>query len=249
MSPIVPSDLVPYNAVNRPEDDVSTGGGARDVDVQPGFTQLAATDDLEVLSDSGADTSQTITVDGRDATGAFVTATGALNGLTPVVLTPATQFERVLSLLLDGDGAGIITLRRESDAGDVYDIPIAERGASSMFIAAASEVGAITRYDKMFWLNGHGSLTLTSAQVQMTVDPANRLRQGVSVSKDDTATIADRTQTPAGITFVADSTQQSVPGTTLESGVAVGVWIEQALLAADPPILDTFTTELAGTTV
>ena len=115
-------------------------------------------------------------------------------------------------------------------------------------IDSASEVGAITRYDKMFWENEHATLTLNAAQVQITADPANRIRQGISVTKDDTATISDRTQTPAGITFVADSTQQSVDGTTLEALTAIGVWIEQALLAADSPILDTFTSELAGTT-
>lgn len=246
--PIVPGDLVAYNAVNRPEDDVATGGGARDVDVQPGFTQLAATDDLEVLSGSAADTTQTVTVDGRDAAGAFVTATGDLAGTSPIVLSPATQFERVLSILLDGTAVGIVTVRRESAAGDVYAIPIGQLGASAMFIKSASEVGAITRYDKMFWENEHATLTLNAAQVQITADPANRIRQGISVTKDDTATISDRTQTPAGITFVADSTQQSVDGTTLEALTAIGVWIEQALLAADSPILDTFTSELAGTT-
>lgn len=246
--PIVAADLVAHNCVSRPEDDSSTAGGARDVDVKPGFTQLAATDDLEVLSSSGADTTQTITVDGRTGDGAFATATGALNGSSPIVLSPATQFERVLSLLLDADAVGIVTLRRESAAGDVYAIPIGDRGSSAMFIDSASEVGAITRFDKMFWENNHGSLTLNAAQVQLTADPATRIRQGVEAAKDDSNTISDRTQTPGGVSFVDDSVQQSVPGTTLEFGVAIGVWIEQALLAADSPILDTFTTELAGTT-
>ena len=41
MTPIAAADLVAYNAASRPEDDAATGGGARDVDVRPDFTQLA----------------------------------------------------------------------------------------------------------------------------------------------------------------------------------------------------------------
>lgn len=247
--PIVAADLVAYMAVNRPEDDVATGGGARDVDVRAAFTDVAANDDVEFLSDNAGDTTQVLTVDGRDATGAFVSPTGTANGTTAVILSPATTFERVLSGLLDADAVGIITVRRSVAGATIATIPVGERGFSAFFIKSASEVGAITRFDKFFWENAHATLTLNAAQVQMTADPANRLRQGVAATKDDTVTITNRVTTPAGITFVADSTQQSVPGTTLEALTAVGVWIEQALLAADAPFSDTFTHELAGTTV
>jgi len=236
-------------AVNRPEDDTATGGGARDVDNQPGFTQLAATDDLEVLSAAAGDTTQVMTVDGRNDAGAFVTATATLTGTTAAILSPATQFERVLSALLDGDAVGIVTLRRSVAGATVGTIPIGQRGFSAFFIKAASAAGPVTRFDKMFWENEHATLTLNSAQVQLTADPANRIRQGVAASKDDSVTITNRVTTPGGITFVDDSVQQSVPGTTLEALTAIGVWIEQALLSADAPIKDTFTTELAGTTI
>lgn len=249
MTPIVPADLVAYNALNRPEDDTSTGGGGRDPDVRPDFTQLAANDDLEIISDNAGDTTQVATVDGRDATGAFVTATATANGLTAVILSPATIFERVLSYLLDADGAGVITLRRSVAGATVYATPIGERGTSSQFIASASQAGAVTRFDKLFWRNTHATLTLSAAQVQLTADPASRIRQGVALAKDDTVTITNRVTAPAGITFVDDSVQQSVPGNTLEALTDIGVWTEQALLAADAPIRSTFTTELAGTTV
>lgn len=247
--PIVPADLVAYNCLSRPEDDTATGGGARDVDVQPAFTQLPVTDDIEIVSAAAGDTSQVVTVDGRDATGAFVTATATLSGTTPVTLSPATQFERVLSISMSAVAVGIVTVRRQGAAGDIFAIPIGQLGSSALFIASASEVGSVTRYDKFFWENEHATLTLNAAKVQMTADPANRLQQGVSATKDDTATITNRRTTPAGITFVADSVQQDVPGTILEALTAIGVWIEQALLAADSPISDTFTHELAGTTV
>lgn len=245
--PIAASDLLAYNVLNRPEDDTATGGGARDPDYRPGFTQLAANDDLEVLSSSASDTTQVVTVDGRDATGAFVTATATLSGTTPVVLTPATTFERVLSISMSADAVGTVTVRRSPAGSTVYVIPIGERGASALFIQAASSASPETRYDKIAWLNNHGSLTLNSAQLRITADPAAVIRQGVATAKDDSATITNRKTAPGGVTFVSDGTFQSVPGTTLEAGSYIGVWIEQALAADNPPISSTFTNELSGT--
>ena len=68
-------------------------------------------------------------------------------------------------------------------------------------------------------------------------------------TKDDTVSIANRLVVPGGVTFVDDSVQQNVPGTTLEALTDIGIWVEQDLLAADAPIRSTFTHELAGTTV
>ncbi len=246
--PIDAAELIAFNALNRPEDDVSTGGGGRDVDVRPDFIQLAANDDLEVLSDNAGDTTQVVTVQGRDVTGAVVTATATLAGVAAVILSPATVFERVHFVNMDSDAVGNVTLRRSVAGATVYVIPIGERGSSMFFISSASAVGPVTRYDKMFWRNTDAVLTLNSAEVQLTADPATRIRQGVALAKDDVVTITNRLTAPAGIVFVDDSVQQSVPSTTLEALTDIGVWIEQALLAADPPIRDTFTTELAGTT-
>lgn len=246
--PIVAADLIAFSPLNRPEDDTSTGGGGRDVDHRPAFTQLAANDDIEVVSDNAVDTTQVVTVDGRDATGAFVTATATLNGLSAVILSPATVYERALSAIMDADAVGIVTVRREAAAGDLANIPIGERGFSALFIKSASEASPATRYDKFFWLNNHGTLSLTTAQVQTTVDPAAVIRQGVHTAKDDTATIANRKTAPAGVTFVADSVQQAVPTNTLAAGEAIGIWIEQALAADNAPVRSTFTHELAGET-
>jgi hypothetical protein len=217
--PIAATDLLAYNALNRPEDETATGGGGRDPDHRPGFTQLAANDDLEYVSDNAGDTTQTVTVDGRDAAGAFVTEAITLNGTTAVLGTQV--FERVLSIVMSADAAGTVTIRRQPGGANVYQIPIGERGCSAMFIQAASSGVVETRYDKMFWLNNHGSLTLNAAKVQITADPAAVIRQGVEPSaKDDTLAIANRTTAPSGVTFVADNVQQNCVGTTLEAGVA-----------------------------
>lgn len=249
MSPIVADDLIAYNSLNRPEDDATLTGGGRDPDIRPDFIQLAADDDIEVVSDNAGDTTQVVTVDGRDATGAFVTATATLNGTTPVILSPATQFERVLSIQMDSDAAGIVTVRRSVAGALIFDIPVGERGSYAFFINSASQAGSIERFEKFFWENAHATLTLNSAAVQLTADPASRIRVATEVTKNDTNTIANRLAVPGGVTFVDDSVQQNVPGTTLEALSDIGIWVEQDLLAADAPIRSTFTHELAGTTV
>ncbi len=249
MTPIVADDLIAYNALERPEDDATLTGGGRDPDFRPDFVQLAADDDIEVLSANAGDTTQVVTVDGRDSTGAFVTATATLNGTTPVILSPATDFERVLSISMDGDAVGVVTVRRSVAGALIFDIPIGERGSFAFFINSASQAGSVERHEKMFWENAHATLTLNSAAVQLTADPANRIRQAVESTKNDTVSIANRLVVPSGVTFVDDSVQQNLPGTTLEALSDIGIWIEQDLLAADAPIRSTFTTELAGTTV
>ena len=124
MTPIVAADLIAYNALERPEDDATLTGGGRDPDIRPDFVQLAADDDIEVLSSAAGDTTQVVTVDGRDATGAFVTATATLTGTTPAILSPATTFERVLSIQMDSDAVGVVTVRRSVAGALIIDIPI-----------------------------------------------------------------------------------------------------------------------------
>lgn len=240
------TELIAYGSLNRPEDDVNTSGGAIDADNRPVFTQMAAQDTLEVLSDNSGDTTQQITVTGRDAAGAIQSDTKTLNGTTPVALTGT--FERVLKAVLDSDGAGTVTLRRASAGPTVGTIPAGERGFFAMFIKAASESGATTRYEKTFWKNTNGTLTLNDAKVRLAADPSAVIKQGVAASKDDSGSVANRKTSP-GVTFVDDSVDQDVPGTTLEAGSAIGVWWELSLGAGASPIKDTFTARLSGTSV
>ena len=119
----------------------------------------------------------------------------------------------------------------------------------SFQMVSASQAGSVERFEKFFWENAHATLTLNSAAVQLTADPASRIRVAVESTKNDTVSIANRLVVPGGVTFVDDSVQQNVPGTTLEALSDIGIWVEQDLLAADSPIRSTFTHELAGTTV
>ena len=99
------------------------------MDMQVVFTQLVANDDVEVVSSSGSDTTQVVTVDGRDAGGAFVTATATLNGTTPVAV-PGGTYTRVLRTQVAFAGSygkvqnGPVRLRTVSGSVDIAVMPV-----------------------------------------------------------------------------------------------------------------------------
>lgn len=243
--PIAATDLLLQGAASRPEDDVSTSGGARAAVNKPEFTQLTANSVIAVVSD-GADT-RTVTIFGRNAAGAVVNEALVLNGTTEVVGT--TTFERITKITTTTDATRTVTVRQGAGGATRATLGPNITSVSMLFQNSASEAGATTRYEKVFWLNNHGSLTLNAAKVQMTADPAAKLTTGVAAAKDDTVSVANRKTAPGGITFVDDNVQQNVPGTTLEAAAAVGIWMKQDLLASDSPVRNSFTLELAGTSV
>ncbi len=244
---IVAAELILYGGLLRPEDDVASAGGAIDRDNRATLTQMAANDTLEVLSAAAGDTTQIVTVTGRNAAGAVISDSKTLSGTTPVTFTGT--FERVQKVVMDSDAVGIVTVRRASAGPTVGTIPIGERGFFIMFINSASEASPTIRFEKVHWDNTNVSLTLNAALAQLFADPSAVIRQAIETAKNGTTSIANRKTTPSGVTFVDDGVDQSVPSTTLESGSAIGVWIELALAADNVPIKDTFTTRLAGTSV
>lgn len=242
--PVVASDLIAYSPANRPSDDVSTGGGAITALVRPIFTQLTAIDDLEVLSSSPSDTG-VLTIVGRGTDGLLLTVNVTMAG-TSVVPVP-TLFERILSISFASAAAGTITIRRRDNGPMVAVIPAGEQALSALFKGAVGEAAQAVRYDKFFFKNIHGSLTLSSAVVRLTADPAAKIRIGLAATKDDTATITNRKTAPAGISFSDDNVDLAVPGNTLEAGAAIGVWVEQTAAAAEQAINSNFSVHITGT--
>jgi hypothetical protein len=170
-----------------------------------------------------------------------------LNGTTPVA--GAVTFERVLKATLSAADASRTVTVRHSDDTVITTLPpnITKRWAH--FKRSASESGATLRYEKDFWRNGHASLTLNSAAVKLTADPAAVIKIGLHASKDDTATVANRKTAPASVTFVDDNVSQTVPGGTLEAASRIGTWIELSLIANQASVRNSYTTELSGTSV
>ena len=243
---ITSAELIAYGAASRPEDDVSTAGGAIDLTDRPNLAQFDANAVAYVESD-GADV-RVATVYGRDAAGALQSDPITLNGAAPVA--GAVTFERILRVTLAAtDGARTVLVKQGSGGTTRATILPDEQGSFAMFIASQSEAGATTRFEKIFWKNTNGTSTLSSAEIELTADPSSKIRIGLETTVDDTVTITNRETTPANPTFVDDSVAQSVPGGELAAGEAIGVWIEFSLTAGNAALKTSFTTQLSGTTV
>lgn len=246
--PIAASDLKLYAAANTPENDTATAGGAIDEDVRLDFTQLAANDDLEVLSDNAGDTTQTATVWARSTAGAIVTEGVTLNGTTAVIYATIGVVERVLKFLLSADATGTVTLRRSVAGPTVRTVPPGERAFEILFYDSASESGVTDRYQKGFYLNDHATLTLNSAQVALTADPDAIVNFALATAKNDAETTTNRKTAPAAVSAFDDAAK-NVPGTTLEAQSRIGVWWHMTLPASDAPHRTTITSQLSGTSV
>lgn len=241
------TDIKTYAAVSRPEDDTSLTGGAIDTGALVEFTALAANDTLEALSDNAADT-MNLTIHGRDAGGARVSEVRALAGVTPVAFSTNT-LERFLKAVLASAPAGTITIRRSGAGATVATLLPGKTSVHRLFIDSASEAGATTRFEKLFFKNEHATETLNSAEIELTADPSSSVRIGVATAKDDSATITNRKAAPAGITFVDDGVKQSVPGGTLAAAEAVGVWAEFSRAGGAAGLKTSFSVTASGTSI
>lgn len=242
---ILNTDLKAFAAASRPEDDASTAGGAIAALVRF-LTQFSGNAVAAVISD-GADV-RTITITGRLATGAVDTEVLTLNGAVEVV--GAKTWERIIKAVASaGSGTRTVLLKQGSGGTTRGTFGLNETELTIMFKLAASSPSATkTLYEKVFLKNTHGTLTLTSAQITLTADPSAVITVGGATSVDDSGTVTNRVTAPGGITYVDDGVAQSVPGSALAAGSAIGVWVKLSLATANAAIKDTFTLQLSGTT-
>lgn len=254
----VAADLVAFASNAHPETDSGASGGVIDLLRRIDFTQIVANDTVYAISDNGGDT-QNLTVEGRGTDGALKSETKTMTGVTGIDLTTLATVERILDAELASPAIGIVTVGRGTDAAkgpDIRDIPATERGFLMFLRKAASDPVSIVKYYlKFFWKNIHSTEALTTAKVKQNADSETRVTHLLANSKDDSATSTNRVTAPgAGDTQdpdTFDDTDKSVPGTDLGFGIAIGVWLEVDLAAADPAHGRTslYTSELTGESV
>lgn len=244
---ILVTDLKNYQSANMPQDDASTSGGAIATAAIIDDMILAANDTLKVKSTIAGDTTQTVTVTGRNAAGAIVSEVQTLNGTTAV--SYATTFERILKVVMSATSTGTVTLYRSDGTTAVVALPTLKTSVRRLFYDSASAAGSTVRYEKIFWKNEHASLTLTTATLKLTADPAAVIRIAGATAVDDSGSVANRLTLPGGLTFVDDNVSQAVVGNALAASSAIGVWVEMTLAGSNAAIKNTFATQLAGNSV
>lgn len=252
--PIVAADLVSYGSAVMPEDDTTTGvGGAIDTAVRVGFTAaLAADDTLDMVSDTVGDT-RTVTITGRNPAGAIVNEVYILAGTTQQI--GSTTFERILKVVTTTHGTATITIEEASGSTEVITVPPNTTEVRRTHYDSVSSGSAKDVYEKLFWQNDHGTITLTSPQTTLNshvADPDNGIRIGVATAINDsgvTSGTTDRVDNPpAGVTFVDDGVAQNVPA-DLTAGDNIGIWIEMRLGANDTAFKGNYVHQLSGNTV
>jgi len=326
--PIDARDLLIYGSATMPDDDTTNNiGGAIDTAKKVVFKDVDPAGNVQIVSSAVGDTTQSVTVTGRDAGGAIISEAKTLNGQTAVAMTTNTTWERLLkavksatatgdvaveaataertgtaqagaadTITLDAGASGVddaytgmvIRLTGGTGAGQIREItkyvgatkvatvsrawgtnPDATStfrvSEGMVFDKSPNEVTQVRRvfynasaptsgtrkyYEKVFYRNNHGTLTLTSAQVIEQADPTGKVAFGLPATKNDTGGTGagnNRQVAPSGITF--DSAAKNVPGTTLEAASAIGVWLELSLAAGDTPLDSSVTMRLTGNTV
>lgn len=234
--PVVDTDIVVYGSATMPDDDAGLNvGGAIDTTKRVVFTDISPAGTMEVVSSAAGDTTQSITVTGRNAAGEVITDTKTLNGTTVVAMTGT--FERILKAVISATHAGTVTLRKASAGGDLMSFEPGVLQIRRPFYNAVADVAGgaqKTYYEKVFFKNNHGTLSLTSAQI---AEVAGGLADSVefaleaSLSGSDTNGAGNNRQVaPGGYTF--NSAAKAVANSGNHSaGAGQGTWLKLTLPA------------------
>lgn len=241
------SDLIIYGPLNRPDDDTSTTGGAIDVASRPLDAQIGSSTNLEIVSD-GADT-RNVTVVARQASGASNSETVALNGTTAVAI-PNGPYDLILSVTAAStDASRTVTLRAASAGATYHTINPDEDEGYCLFrnlTAEASGGSDVVAYEVIYHKNTHATETLLSAVRRTTADPDALFTFGLAAAQGDVGTLTNRLTAPGSITFVGESSDQSVPGTDIAAAAYIASYIRCTLPAGTAAGASTHTHELEG---
>lgn len=252
--PIVAADIVAYGSASMPDDDSAQDiGGAIDLTIRVVFTDIVATDEIEILSSSASDTTETITVHGRNAAGELINDVATLNGTTVVTIS-GSDFERVLKIIKSSATVGTVTIRdQDTDATIATMEPAVLEIRRPFYDAAADASGGSERkyHEKVFFKNNHGSLTLTAAEIKENADPSGNVAfdlESTLGGSDTNGGGNNRLVAPGGYSF--DSADKDVANSqNLTAGGAQGVWMELTLAAGAAAQNTSVTMRVSGNTV
>lgn len=217
---VAASDLQVYGAATMPEDDTTaTIGGAVDLTTKIVFTDLAANDTIDIISDDAGDTDQIYRIYGFSAAGARITEDLTLNGLT--IVTGSTTFERVNKVVKQSGSAlaGTVTVTEHSGGTTMVTLEsAADAGAGSeidevrkpFYNAASDPDAAKDLYEKVFFRNNNGVTTLVDAVISLMDAPVFSTPTATTVDATSAAgqkvlSVASTTGFSAGVNVIIGS--------------------------------------------
>lgn len=248
---VTAAEIIVFGAANMPEDNTSTTGGAIDATIKMLFTDIATTDQVTVISSNAGDTTQTVTIYGRNAGGTIVSEGLSLNGTNRV--TGAVAFERILKVVVNAAHTGTITVTQDNSP-TFTSIGTLETGVLTLrrlfYDSAADASGGSSRdfYEKVFVKNTNGTFTLSNSQVAEQSDPGANITFDLEDAVNDNNSVANRLSAPTGMLGTFTGTTKSVPGGNITAGSAIGVWLKLTLAAGAAAAKNTYTIRATGTT-
>ncbi len=279
MSPVAAADLIAYQALNggagpgtEVEDDTAgTVGGAIDPDIRIIFVDLASDDDLQASLGDVADETLYLKIKARNSSGVLLSETKILTGgsTTPVEFDTLGVVHSIQSARLYTDAGattpatstGTVDVETQPGATLVAQIPAGESGFTRLFKESASEASPVDRFEKIFLKNDHGSLALLAAIITENADPSSKVTFCVEDAVDDSnTTTAGRKNAPTAATMGNANSYVNTNIALLGAldnitkgeigwGEAIGVWLQQSLLADDGALEEPYTVDLDGSTV
>ncbi|MBI5492007.1 MAG: hypothetical protein HY893_03645 [Deltaproteobacteria bacterium] len=244
------SELKLYGSAVMPDDDSATAiGGAINTAIKMEFTDITPSGAVEMLSSASGDTTQTVTIYGRDSAGTIVSEVKTLNGVSVVSFT--TTFERILKAVMSGAATGTVTIRKASAGATLITLePGITQVRRPFYAVNTPESGSVTYYEKVFYKNTNGTLTLSSGVIKEAADPSGKVTFGLPATIDDTGTNGtgnNRQVAPSGITFNS-SDKNIANGQNLTAGSAQGIWLALTLASTDAAAKTTYDLRCEGTT-
>lgn len=245
--PISTSDLRIFASANMPEDDTSLSGGAIDRTTTLKAMTLSGATIPRAVSTNAADNSQTVTITGRDNSGAIVSDNVNLNGTTQQAFT--TTFNSILKIQVSASTTGKTQIYESNGTTLVVTIDTDDTTNGTLnnrrpFYAASSDPGnALLRYEKVYIYNDHDTLTHIGVSATLSSDPQDVVTIGVEASANQSTT--NRLTAPSSVTF----SDPSVIDGDLAPNSGLGIWIEYSLGAAQSGFESTFGFQYAGQSV
>jgi hypothetical protein len=170
---VTASDIVIYYCENKPTTDLTTAGGAIDSGVRATFTDIAATDVVEI------------------------------SGTNATLVSGSQSFERILSVYNDTTANGNIIVRDASTDTTIGTIFANESGFQRVFYdATANAAGGAnkTLYDKVFIKNNNTTTALNNVTVtEVAVGLSSVVQFGLENTKQSSETTLNRTNAPTGV--------------------------------------------------
>lgn len=110
-------DIFYYGSASMPDDDTDLNiGGAIDTSTKVVLKDMPSADEVEAVSSSASDTTQTVTVTGRTATGAKVEDIITLTGQTPAQAGSPNTFGRIIKALKSASATGTVAVMNTTNA-------------------------------------------------------------------------------------------------------------------------------------